>query len=170
LITAPATAADPLAVLEAVRPKLRLEAPDFDAADLHGNDHRLHDYRGRLVLLHFWATYCAPCREELPALETLWQRYRGTGLAVISVSLDEDTRGLARFARRLGLSFPVLKDNAEGSLRRTYEVFALPTTYLIGRNGKFLGRITGARDWDTPAARAAVEALLGPGAGNRQTR
>lgn len=141
-------------------PSVRLPAPDFTLPDLKLRSVRLSAYRGKLVLLNFWASFCAPCRREMPALEHLWQRYRGKGLVVLALSADRDnlTR-VENFITEGDYSFPILLDTA-GEVRKIYEIRALPTSYLIGRDGKFIGRVIGGRDWDSPQGRKMIERLL----------
>ncbi len=141
-------------------PRARLSAPDFTLPDLKLANVRLSDYRGKLVLLNFWASFCAPCRSEMPALENLWQRYRDKGLVVLALSTDRDNlRRVETFIKEGHYSFPILLDTA-GAVRKNYEIRALPTSYLIGRDGKFIGRVIGGRDWDSAQGRKMIELLL----------
>jgi len=141
-------------------PKKRLPAPDFSLRDLNGQTLRLSDYRGKVVLLNFWATFCSPCRREMPALEALWHDYRGQGLIVLAVAADRgDPDQVRRFIEAGGYSFPVVLD-ADGTVRRAYEVVALPMTYIIGRDGRFHARALGERRWEGSILRARIEALL----------
>lgn len=142
------------------RPRVRLPAPDFRLRDLAGNPVSLADFAGRPVLLNFWATFCAPCREEMPALQALWRDYRGRGLIILAIVTDRGNMDTVRhYIHQGGFDFPVLPDPA-GNVRRRYEVRALPTSYLIGTDGRFLGRVIGARQWNNPAWRALIEAML----------
>jgi peroxiredoxin len=159
VIPAAVTATQPV-VFEISYPRQRLPAPDFSLPDLENRSFSLADFRGKLVLIHFWATFCAPCLEEMPDLQALWQRYREQGLVVLGVAADRgNMRGVRDFARKSGVSFPVLLD-PEGQVRNRYEVQALPMTYLVGHDGKLSGRVMGIRDWNGPAGRKAVEAEL----------
>ena len=141
-------------------PKAFLPAPSFSLPDLEQQTVRLSDYRGKLVLLNFWASFCTPCRREMPALESLWLRYRDQGLVVLALSADRDNlQRVTAFINQGSYSFPVLLDT-EGEVRKTYEVRALPTSYLIGRDGKFIGRMIGEREWDSTQGRKMIELLL----------
>jgi len=141
-------------------PKAFLPAPSFSLSDIEQQTVRLSDYRGKLVLLNFWASFCAPCRREMPALESLWLRYRDQGLVVLALSADRDNlQRVSAFINEGRYSFPVLLDT-EGEVRKTYEVRALPTSYLIGRDGRFVGRIIGEREWDSVRGRKMIELLL----------
>ncbi len=155
-----ALAADPNETLKIERPGVSLPAPGFEAAGLNRSMYRLADYRGNVVLLHFWATFCAPCRRELPALQHLLQRFQSSGLAILAVSADRGSPNqVSRFVREQGLSLPVVLD-PDGAVRRKYEVFALPITYIVGRDGKIRGRVVGAGSWDAPLATRLIQRLL----------
>ncbi len=145
-------------------PKQRQAAPDFSLATADGRTLHLSDFRGKPVLLNFWATFCAPCREEMPALQTLWETHRHTGLIVLAVAADRDKSGatITAFLESAAVSFPVLLDS-DGEVRRRYEVQALPTSYLIGADGRFLGRMVGPRDWDGEGYRELFASLLATG-------
>jgi peroxiredoxin len=120
----------------------------------------LHETRGRVTLVHFWATWCVACRHEMPLVERLWQRYRKDGLTVLGVNVDRgDADAVRAFAREYGMTFPVLLDR-DGAARARYGVRALPLTYIIGRDGRIVGRIFGERDWSSPSAGTMIEALL----------
>jgi cytochrome c biogenesis protein CcmG/thiol:disulfide interchange protein DsbE len=141
-------------------PRERLVAPDFRLPDLGEAPTALEDYRGKVVLLHFWATFCTPCLKELPALESLWRRYRERGLVILGVAADRGRADLVRkFADTAGVTFPVLLD-PEGMVRNRYEVVALPMSYLIGRDGRFSARMLGSREWQDPQASDLIESLL----------
>jgi len=141
-------------------PRIHKPAPHFSLTMLDGGKKGLKDYRGKVVLLHFWATWCVACRHEMPQIEQLWQRYRDDGLVVLGVNVDRDNLvGVRQFVHKRDLSFPSVLD-PEGEVRNRYEVRALPTSYLIGRDGKIIGRIIGERKWNTRQAAAMVEEIL----------
>lgn len=146
-------------------PKQRLVAPDFSLATPGDRTLRLSDFRGKTVLLNFWASFCAPCREEMLALQMLWEAHRHAGLVVLAVAADRGKSGAAAvmaLTESTGVSFPVLLDG-NGEVRRQYEVQALPTSYLIGADGRFLGRIVGPRNWDGEGYRELLKSLLAEG-------
>jgi cytochrome c biogenesis protein CcmG/thiol:disulfide interchange protein DsbE len=141
-------------------PHERLVAPDFRLPDLRETPNGLEDYQGKVVLLHFWATFCTPCLEELPALESLWRRYRDHGFIIVGIAADRGNADLVRkFTGAVGVTFPVLLD-PEGVVRNRYEVMVLPTSYLIGRDGRFSARVLGTREWQRPEVTAFIESLL----------
>ena len=141
-------------------PQQRLPAPNFTLSKLAGQALHLSDYRGKVVLLNFWASFCSPCLEEMPALEALWQDYREQGFVVLAVAVDRGSIDpVRRFVETGNYSFPIPLD-PDGDVRKQYEVMALPTTYLIGRDGRFAGRVLGAREWNSAQGRLIVQELL----------
>ncbi|MBI5137064.1 MAG: TlpA family protein disulfide reductase [Nitrospirae bacterium] len=141
-------------------------APAFTLEDLAGHQTGLADFTGRVVVVNFWATWCVPCREEMPHLESLWRTYRDRGLVVVGVS--EDRGGAKRVRKdvaRMGLTFPVLLD-PKGEVGRAYRVTGLPATALIGRDGRLAARVIGYRDWTGPDATGLVRHLLEAPGGN----
>jgi peroxiredoxin len=128
----------------ALAPDFRL--PPLDPATTSG---RLSTYRPHLVLLTFWATWCKPCKQELPAIQTLATKYYDQGLRIVAVSIDhEGALATAPFAHMLGLSFPILHDR-ENEVAHQYRVQAIPQHFLIGRDGRIIWRKMGAIDWTT---------------------
>ena len=143
------------------KPVRGIAAGDFVATDMEGKKQRFAAQRGKVVLLNFWATWCPPCRKEMPAMEQLHLAYRERGLAVVAVSQDQAPLATVRgFAGELGLSFPVWHDR-DGLAGRLYGIPGVPASYLIGRDGRIAYKVLGEYDWFGPEARAAVEALLG---------
>ncbi len=146
-----------------IEPRVRLEAPAFSLTTLDGKELRLKDFRGKLVLLNFWATFCAPCRAEMPSMERLWQRFKHRGLVIIAINVDRGGRErVKRFVEETGVTFPVVLD-PQGKVRRNYEIFALPTSYIIGQDGRFLGKVVGERMWDEPGFIELFDKLLSRG-------
>jgi peroxiredoxin len=132
----------------AQRPPLDLEhrlAPAFERADLAGRKVRLKDYRGKVVLLNFWATWCASCQVELPRFAEWQKRYGAQGLQVLAVSMDDNAAPVRRTVRRLRLNYPIVVGDAK--LGEEYGgVLGLPVTYLVDREGKIVKRIKGETD------------------------
>jgi peroxiredoxin len=138
----------------------RFPAPDFTLRSLDGATLSLSHQRGKAVVLNFWATWCIPCRTEMPAIERLYQRHKDQGLEVVAINLDVlSTAGVDAFLKEVEVTFPIVLD-PEWSTARAYRVLGLPTTYLIDRAGDVVVRETGARDWDDLATHAAVTKLL----------
>ena len=110
-------------------------APDFTLRSLEGPNLRLKEQRGKVVLLNFWATWCGPCREEMPQLNKLYDKYRASGFTLLGVNVDEDSRNAAGIAGQLGVKFPVLFDS-DKQVSKLYDLSAMPSTVLIDRDGK----------------------------------
>lgn len=152
-------ASDPLEAMDLQEPKEQVEAPDFRLPDVAGKKLHLKDFRGRVVFLNFFATWCEPCRLEMPAMERLSQTYKDKGLVVLAVDMHESAKSVRAFMQELKLSFPAVVD-ADGSVGFKYGVRPIPATYLVARNGQILWRAFGARDWDAPEAHAYFAKLL----------
>ena len=110
-------------------------APDFTLRTLDGPNLRLQEQRGRVVLVNFWATWCGPCRQEIPHLSKLYDKYRASGFVLLGVNVDDDTKNAVELAAKLGLKFPVSLDN-DKKVSRLYDLSAMPSTVLIDREGK----------------------------------
>jgi peroxiredoxin len=135
-------------------------APDFSLLDPDGNLRRLSDFRGRVVLLSFWATWCPPCRSEMPALEALYQAYKHQGLEVLAVASDvQGVEVVQPFVAQHHLTFLTLLDITT-HVTRVYGVTSLPTTYVLDREGRLVTVEIGSRDWTTAEARALIASLL----------
>jgi len=118
-------------------------APDFAVSTLDGREVRLSDYRGSIVLLNFWATWCGPCREEMPLFEAAQQEYSDRGLVVLAVNVGEGPSTVRPFVDRLALTYDIALDE-ESRVARRYRVRSYPTTYFIDRDGTVEGRRVGA--------------------------
>ena len=138
LVVAPAQAAAPMT-----------PAPDFTLRTMNGPNLRLAEQRGRVVMVNFWATWCGPCRQEMPHLNRLYEKYRASGFVLLGVNVDDDTRNAAELATKLGLKFPVLLDTDKG-VSKLYDLSTMPSTVLIDRDGKVRyvhrGYLTGYED------------------------
>jgi peroxiredoxin len=142
------------------RPAEPAEAPDFTLMTLEGRPLQLRELKGKLVLLNFWATWCAPCLHEMPSMERLYQTFKSTPFALLAVSMDRQGEEVARpFVDRLKLTFPVLLDTTL-EVGRKYGARGLPATYLIDPEGRLIGAVIGARDWYRTEAKALIAGLL----------
>ncbi len=146
-----------------------LPAPDFTLSTPSGASLSLSELRGKVVLLNFWATWCVPCRKEMPAIEALYQRYKDRGLEVVAISLDKiDAAPVEAFAKEVGVTYRVVLDPSWATAR-TYGVRGLPATFLLDRTGNVVMRELGERDWMEEAKQQTVEGLLQiPEASKRQ--
>ena len=141
-------------------------APPEAFAALDGAPVRLADFKGRVVVLNFWATWCAPCVREMPSLDRLQAALEDRDLAVLAVSIDRGGAKVIRpFAKRLGLERLGLYHDPKGALFKAFGVTGLPTTFLIDRRGQIVGAYPGAAEWDEPEARALIEHYLRQPAG-----
>jgi peroxiredoxin len=115
--------------------QLAATAPDFTLRSVGGPNLRLAEQRGQVVMVNFWATWCGPCRQEMPHLSRLYERYRSAGFVLLGVNVDDDPRAAAELAAKLGVKFPVLLDT-DKTVSRTYDMSAMPATLLIDRDGR----------------------------------
>ena len=138
-----------------------IAAPDFALADMDGEQHRLADYRGKVILVNFWATWCPPCCREMPALEALYLKYRKQGLVVLAINQWEDADHVFAYMGQLNVfpTFPVLFD-PESRVSADYGVQGLPTSFLIDRQGKLVYRAIGGREFDHPEIARLLQTLL----------
>ncbi len=110
-------------------------APDFALKSASGENLRLSEYRGEVVMINFWATWCGPCRQEMPLLDELYDRYARVGFRLLGVNIDDNRQQAIRMVEELDVSFPVLFDS-EKSVSKEYQVEAMPVTVLVDRDGK----------------------------------
>ncbi len=143
--TRPATD-DPFKRIGLSRIQENSQAPGFTLSDVRGNSVSLSRFRGSVVFLNFWATWCPPCRQEMPSMERLYRQLRGQGLAMLAINLKESGGQVANFMRNFGLSFPALLDS-DGRVSALYRVWGLPTTYVIDGDGRAIGMKSGSKDW-----------------------
>ena len=135
-------------------------APDFAVPDLDGQAVRLSNFRGKVVLLNLWTTWCPPCREEMPSMERLFRQLRDRGFVLLAVSQDEAGRAAVDpFVRDMGLTFPVLVD-PQHQVGDRYQVWGYPESFIIDREGRVVERVIGPRKWDSPKQVQALETLL----------
>jgi thiol-disulfide isomerase/thioredoxin len=133
--------------------------PVFSGPTLDARQLSLTDLRGKVVVVNFWATWCLECRPEMPMLERLHRDFAPQGLAIIGINAREDKPAVGRYAAELGLTFPLVLDRA-GKNNDLYGVIGLPTTFVLGRDGRAVAFGVGPRDWASATARALIEALL----------
>jgi peroxiredoxin len=136
------------------------EAPNFILRDLAGNAVSLSQLRGKVVLLNFWATWCGPCRVEMPAMEQLYRTLSRREFEILAVSTDSQGATVTRpFQKQMGFTFPILHDS-EYRVGLAYGARTIPVTFMVDRQGVVRQKIFGARDWDSPEARDLIHALL----------
>jgi len=123
-------------------------APDFYLPDLNDKELRLSDFRGKVVFLNFWATWCKPCREEMPSMEILFKNFEKDGLVILAISIDRVTtkKDIPPFVKALNLTFPILIDSW-GQTDKRYKLMGVPETYIIDQQGILREKVMGPRDW-----------------------
>ena len=143
-----------------VRPGMK--APEFNAVNLHtGDSMTLADYRGEVVLLNLWATWCGPCRWEMPSMERLYQDLGPAGLKIVAVSVDQVSGDeVLDFANELGLTFDVLQDRS-GQIEIDYQTTGLPETVILDRDGMIVHKSIGPVEWDEPVQQERFRRMLG---------
>jgi peroxiredoxin len=133
--------------------------PALELADMKGARHRLADYRGKVVLVNFWATWCVPCRDEMPSIERLRASLDGRRFAVLAVNLAEPESRIQKFLDAVPLGFPVLLDR-DAKIARAWQAKLLPATYIVGPDGAIRYRHLGELDWSKPEIRAQIDRLM----------
>lgn len=152
-------------LVASMRPAVRVlepgdDAPAFQAQRLNGTPVGLADYRGKVLLLNVWATWCGPCQAEMPSMERLHRAVTDTQFRVVAVSVDQEgPEVVERFARDMGLTFDVLHDRS-GEIQRGYRTSGVPESWVIDRNGVIVKKVIGATDWNSPVNVALVRSLL----------
>jgi peroxiredoxin len=134
-------------------------APDFTLRSMNGANLRLQEQRGQVVLVNFWATWCGPCRQEIPHLNTLYDKYRASGFVLLGVNIDDNPKAAADLATKLGVKFPVLLDT-DKTVSKLYDMSAMPATVVIDRDGKVRHIHRGYRDGYELTYDQQVRALL----------
>lgn len=144
-------------------------APDFTARDLRGKQVALSDLRGEVILLNIWATWCPPCREEMPSMQRLHEELGPSGLKIVAVSVDalpgrldlgqRPGGDVGAFTREYGLEFAVWQDPS-GEIQRTYRTTGIPESFVIGRDGVIVSKVIGATEWDSEARIESLRRLL----------
>ena len=142
-----------------LRPWTGGPTPELALADLAGKEHRLADYRGSVVLVNFWATWCEPCREEMPSIDRLRSSLKGKPFEVLAVNLAEPLSRIEKFVAAMPLGFPLLRDR-DGTVSKAWKAKLLPASFLIGRDGRIRYVAYGELDWSSDAVRARVAELL----------
>ena len=139
--------------------KDRSPTPDFTLPTPEGKKLSLKSFRGKTVFLNFWASWCIPCREEMPAMERLYQEFKNRQFVILAVNVKDKRSDALAFIKELKLTYPIVFD-PDGEVGLLYGAWGLPTTYLIGAKGEGLARVWGPAEWYGPGARALMRALL----------
>jgi len=137
-----------------------IPAPDFSVKSIEGKQIKLSEFKGKVVLLNFWATWCPPCRAEMPSIETLYQKYKTKAtFQILAVSVQEEPSVVKTFLAQNPYSFPIALD-PNGEAAQLYGIRGIPTTFIIDRKGTLQGALVGGKDWTTPQVYDLIDALL----------
>jgi len=134
------------------------EASDFELKDIDGATHRLSDYRGKVLIVNFWATWCPPCREEMPSMQRAWKKLEQEGIAMLAVNVGEDEDTIFQFTANYPVEFPLLMDR-DSAVTGAWPVRGLPTTFVVDPQGRLAYRAIGGREWDDQELLALVREL-----------
>ena len=139
----------------------RVVAPDFSLQDLDGKTRTLHDYKGRVVLVNFWATWCPPCRREMPSMERLYQKMQGQPFTILAIDQVESFDLVFAFTGELSPSptFPILLD-AKGENSRIWRVPGLPSSFIVDKQGRIAYRAIGGREFDHPEIEKVIRSII----------
>jgi peroxiredoxin len=137
-------------------------APALDLKDMEGKEHRLADYKGRVVLINFWATWCAPCRDEMPSIRRLRDKFAGRPFVVLAVNLDEPESRIRKFLAEMKLDFPVLLDPGR-KVAKAWGARILPASYVVGADGRVRYQVVGEINWEHEHVVARISELLPSG-------
>lgn len=147
--------------LDLIRPSRTKAAEEFTAPLLGGKSFRLSQHRGQVVFINFWATWCPPCREEMPSMERLWRQHKNRGFAMVAISLDADPEVVGPFVAEHKFTFQIALD-PKMEVANAYGVRALPASLLVDRRGNLTALALGPRTWDNDAAHSLIEGLTRP--------
>jgi len=134
------------------------QAPDFRLTDADGNSHRLADYRGKVVIVNFWATWCPPCRAEMPSMQRAWEQLQSEGITMLAINVGEDEDTIFQFTANYPVEFPLLMD-LDSKVTGKWPLRGLPTTFVVDPQGRLVYRAVGGREWDDPELLEPVRAL-----------
>ncbi len=135
-------------------------APNFDLPTISGGKISLKDYRGKVVFINFWATWCATCEVEMPSMQKVYNEFKDKGLEMLTISVDKDQSKIKPFMEKHKLTFPVLLDPEESIAKKTYKTTGVPETFIVNKAGIIVHKAIGPRDWATEEAIAAFAQLV----------
>jgi peroxiredoxin len=136
------------------------KAPDFSLKDLNGKKFEMKQFKGKVIFLNFWATWCGPCKEEMPGLEVLHRQFKEKNFVLLTISVDyEGMKPVREFIDKHQYTFPVLLDPKSETLD-PFEVKGIPTTFLVDKNGRMIGKAIGSRDWKSPEVMSLLNLLI----------
>ena len=162
LLLVSAALSAPAGAAPALTPASGAAAPAFSLRDLDGRVHNLADYRGKVVLINFWATWCEPCRQEMPSIQRLRDRLGAKGLTVLAVNVDEPEARVRQFLKKTSLDLTVVMDPNKTAMR-SWAVRYLPVSFIVGPDGRLRYRIVGDIEWDNDTVVGTISQLLSGG-------
>ena len=136
----------------------RPAAPAFSLEGADGKRYRLEDFDGKVLVVNFWATWCPPCRKEMPSMQRMWRALQADGVELVAIDFGDEKEVVQDFAREAAIEFPLLLDQ-KGAVLQDFKAIGLPTTYVVDRNGKLAFVAAGERDWDAETILAALREL-----------
>ena len=128
--------------------KGKLSSPEFSLIDMQGKKHSLAEYQGNIVLVQFWATYCTPCRKEMPTMNNLIKKMDGKAFKIVTINMAESKQAVKKFVNEVPVYFPVLLDS-DGAILSQWKVFAAPANFILDKQGKIIFTLYGGIDWDS---------------------
>ncbi|MEJ2362425.1 MAG: TlpA disulfide reductase family protein [Gammaproteobacteria bacterium] len=134
-------------------------APNFSLHDTNDKVRKLSDFRGHVVAVNFWATWCPPCRKELPSMQKTYKALKKTGFRIVGVNVGEKWDTVATFLDNFSLSYPIVLDTDSTAMQK-WHIVGLPTTFIVDKQGRIIYRITGGRNWNDPAFRKKLEMII----------
>lgn len=141
-------------------PEVSFISPDFELPSLSGGKYKLSDYRGKVVFINFWATWCATCKVEMPSMQKVYDRFKDQGLEMLTISVDKDLSLIQPFMDEYQLTFPVLLDPESSVAKQDYKTTGVPETFIVNKHGIIVHKAIGPRDWATDDAMAAFAQLV----------
>ena len=139
--------------------KGHLKSPSFILNDVSGKSHNLKDYQGQVVLVQFWATYCTPCRTEMPSMNRLQKKLEKQGFKILAINMAEEKQELEKFIAEVRPEFTILHDS-DGAVLQKWKVFAAPASFLLNKTGEIKYVLYGGVEWDSPEIIKVIEAIL----------
>tara|TARA_B100000686_G_scaffold273693_1_gene291428 strand:- start:321 stop:884 length:564 start_codon:yes stop_codon:yes gene_type:complete len=142
-------------------PEVQFIAPSFELPSINGGKVNLRDYRGKVVFINFWATWCSTCKVEMPSMERLYQRFKNKRFEMLTISVDKEQGLVSPYVEKYSLSFPVLMDPESDVAKKLYKTTGVPETFIVDQNGVIIFKAIGPRDWSTDETIQAFEQMLG---------
>ncbi|MFQ5444428.1 MAG: TlpA family protein disulfide reductase [Nitrospinales bacterium] len=140
-------------------PEENFFAPSFELPSLNGKKYKLSDYRGKVVFINFWATWCVPCKTEMTSMDRLYQQFKGRDFEMLAINVDQDISLIKPYLKKYNLTFPVLLDPGGKLAKKKYKTIGLPETYIVDKKGLIVHKAIGPRNWDTKELIEAFEHL-----------